>query len=145
MTTDCDQYVIIQASDCYFGFDLLDKVERACIFALIHSNATHDVNGWMVSKILPQWVGGYSDWLMYEKQVANVSSDNHNKFGQINDSITYSGGFNSDEDKGSSKADSSKSDTREECFMFNDHVKNHEKQHVASQSGKPKKTNLFQF
>jgi hypothetical protein len=77
---------------------------------------------------------------MYEKQVANVSSDNHNKFGQIPDSITYSEGFNSDEDKGSSKADSSKSDTSEECFTDNDHVKNHDKQHVASQSGKPKKS-----
>jgi hypothetical protein len=87
MTTDRFQYVIIQASDCYFSFVLLNEIECACIFALIQTKATDAINGWMVSKILPQWVGGYSDWLSYEKQFTNVSSANNNKCGQIPDSI----------------------------------------------------------
>ncbi len=69
MTTDHFQYVIIQAFDCYFSFDLLDEIERACIFALIQTKATDAINGWIVFKILPQWVGGYSDWLLYENNL----------------------------------------------------------------------------
>jgi hypothetical protein len=96
----------------------------------------------MVSTILPQWVGGFSDWLSYEKQFANVSLSDNNECGQIPDSIMgiYSGGFgsdevkgsskafssDSDEVKGSSKADSSDSDS-EECFTYNYHSKNEEK------------------
>jgi hypothetical protein len=74
MTTECVQYVIIQATDSYFGFDLSDEVEQACIFALIYTKATDFVNGWMVSKVMPQWVGSYSDWLAFEKQLGKVSS-----------------------------------------------------------------------
>ncbi len=140
MTTDRFQYVIIQAFDCYFSFDLLDEIERACIFALIQTKATDAINGWMVSKILLQWVGGYSDWLSYEIQFANVSISDNNKWGQIPDSIIYSGGFDSDEVNGSSKADSSDSDEvkgsskadisdsdSEECFTYNYHSMNEEK------------------
>ncbi len=43
MTTDHFQYVIIQASDCYFSFDLLDEIECACIFAL----SSRPVHGWL--------------------------------------------------------------------------------------------------
>jgi hypothetical protein len=57
MTTECVQYVIIQATISYFGFDLLDEVEQARIFALIYTKATDFINGWMVSKVMPQWVG----------------------------------------------------------------------------------------
>ncbi len=67
MTTECVQYVIIQATDNYFGFDLLDEEEQAYIFALIYTKATDFVNGWMVSKVMPQWVRSYSDWLAFEK------------------------------------------------------------------------------
>jgi hypothetical protein len=74
MTTECVQYVIIQATDSYFGFDLLDEVEQVCIFVLIYTKATDSVNGWMVSKVMPQQVGSYSDWLAFEKQVGKVSS-----------------------------------------------------------------------
>ncbi len=144
MTTDHFQYVIIQASDCYFSFDLLDEIDHACIFALIQTKATDAINGWMVSKILPQWVGGYSDCLSYEKQFANVSSSDNNECGQIPDSIIYSGGFgsdevkgsskafsiDSDEVKGSSKADSSDSDS-EECFTYNYHSKNKKKSYLV--------------
>ena len=73
MTSDQFNYVIIQASDCYFGFDLMDVVERGCIFALIHTKDTDGIIGWIVSKILPDWVGGYSDWLSYEKQVVDIT------------------------------------------------------------------------
>jgi len=84
-----------------------------------------------VSKILPDWVGGYSDWLSYEKQVANDCSDNLIKFGQIPDSIKDSGHYKSDEDKGSSMANSSNSDSGA-CFMDDDYVKNQKNVHVAS-------------
>ncbi len=78
---------------------------------------------------------GHSDWLSNEKQFANVSSANNNECRQIPDSITYSGGFDSDEVEGSHKADSSNSDS-EECFTYNDHTKNQEKEYFASRSGK---------
>ncbi len=75
MTTECVQYVIIQTTDSYFGFDLLDEVEQACIFALIYTKATDFVNGWMVLKVMHQWVRSYSDWFAFEKQVGKVSSN----------------------------------------------------------------------
>jgi hypothetical protein len=137
MTSDQFNYVIIQASDCYFGFDLMDEVERGCIFALIHTKDTEGIIGWMVSKILPDWVGGYSDWLSYEKQVANDFSDNLNKFGQISDSIKDSGN-KSDEDKGSSIANSSNNDS-DACFTDDDYVKNQKIVHVASRPFTKKK------
>jgi hypothetical protein len=54
MTTECVQYVIIQATDSYFGFDLLKEVDQACILALIYTKATDFVHGWMLSKVMPQ-------------------------------------------------------------------------------------------
>ena len=138
MTSDQFNYVIIQASDCYFGFDLMDVVERGCIFALIHTKDTEGIIGWMVSKILPDWVGGYSDWLSYEKQVANDCSDNLNKFGQIPVSMKSSGHYKSDEDKGSSMSNSSNSDS-DACFTDDDYVKNQKSVHVASRSFTKKK------
>jgi hypothetical protein len=138
MTSDQFNYVIIQASDCYFGFDLMDVVERGCIFALIHTKDTEGIIGWMVSKILPDWVGGYSDWLSYEKQVANDCSHNLNKFGQIPVSMKSSGHYKSDEDKGSSMSNSSNSDS-DACFTDDDYVKNQKNVHVASRSFTKKK------
>lgn len=138
MTSDQFNYVIIQASDCYFGFDLMDVVERGCIFALIHTKDTEGIIGWMVSKILPDWVGGYSDWLSYEKQVANDCSDNLNKFGQIPVSMKGSGHYKSDDDKGSSMANSSNSDS-DACFTDDDYVKNQKNVHVASRPFTKKK------
>ena len=101
MTTECVQYVIIQATDSYFGFDLLDEVEQACIFALIYTKATDFVNGWMVSKVMPQWVRSYSDWLAFEKQVGKVSSGDQNQLWKIPQSVSYSGDVYTDEDKSS--------------------------------------------
>ncbi len=75
MTTECVQYVIIQATDSYFGFDPLDEVEQACIFALVHTKGTDYIIGWMVLKVMPQWVGSYLDWLAFEKQVGKASSN----------------------------------------------------------------------
>jgi hypothetical protein len=82
--------------------------------------------------------------LSYEQQFANVSSSDNNECGQIPDSIIYSGGFDSDEVKGSSKADSSDSDEvkgsskadssdsdSEECFTYNWHSKNEEKSYLV--------------
>jgi hypothetical protein len=126
MTSDQFNYVIIPASDCYFGFDLMDVVECGCIFALIHIKATEAIIGWMVSKILPDWVGGYSDWLSYEKQVVNDCSDNLNQFGQIPDSIKDSGHNKSDGDNGSSMANSSNSDS-DAYFKDVDYAKNPKK------------------
>jgi hypothetical protein len=73
MKTNRFKYVIIQAGGNYhFGFDLLDEIERGCIFTLIHhSRDTNPIIGWVVSKNLPEWVGDYSEWLTYEKQHAN--------------------------------------------------------------------------
>lgn len=101
MTTECVQYVIIQATDSYFGFDLLDEVEQACIFALIYTKATDFINGWMVLKVMPQWVGSYSDWLAFEKQVGKVSSGDQNQLWKIPQSVSYSGDVYTDEDKSS--------------------------------------------
>ena len=69
MSSDFVEYVIIKASDRYFGFNLKDDIERAYIYALIHTNSSESINGWMVSKVLPDWVGVYSNWLTYEKKV----------------------------------------------------------------------------
>ena len=113
MTTECVQYVIIQATDSYFGFNLLDEVEQACIFALIYTKGTDFNNGWMVSKVMPQWVGSYSDWLAFEKQVGKVSS---NQLWKIPQSVSYFGDVNSDVEKSNTKTDDSKSDCSEECF-----------------------------
>ena len=101
MTTECVQYVIIQATDSYFGFDLLDEVEQACIFALIYTKATDFINGWMVLKVMPQWVGSYSDWLAFEKQVGKVSSGDQNQPWKILQSVSYSGDVYTYEDKSS--------------------------------------------
>jgi hypothetical protein len=68
------KYVIIQAGgNDHFGFDLLDEIERGCIFALIHSRDWAFIDGWLVSKNLPHWVRDYSEWLAYEKLHAKVS------------------------------------------------------------------------
>jgi hypothetical protein len=87
MTTECVQYVIIQITDGYFGFDLLDEVEQACIFALIYTKATDLIDGWMMLKVMPQWVGRYSDWLAFEKQVGKVSSGDQNQLWKIPQSV----------------------------------------------------------
>ena len=131
MTSDQFNYVIIQASDCYFGFDLMDVVEREYILALIHTKATEAIIGWMVSKILPDWVGSYSDWLSYEKQVVNDCSDNFTQFGQIPDSIKDCGHYKSDDDKESSMANSSNSDS-DAYFKDDDLAKNQKNVHVVS-------------
>jgi hypothetical protein len=113
MKTNCFKYVIIQAGgNDHFGFDLLDKIERGCIFALIHSRNTNSINGWVASKNLPEWVGDYSEWLTYEKQHAKDARSHHkecevNLSGEVSSipgSISYSGGYDSDEGKGSSEA-----------------------------------------
>jgi hypothetical protein len=56
----------------------LDEVEQVCIFALIYTKATDFINVWMESKVMPQRVGSYSDWLAFEKQVGKVSSGDQN-------------------------------------------------------------------
>jgi hypothetical protein len=102
--------------DSYFGFDLLDEVEQACIFALIYTKATDFFNGWMVLKVMPQWVGSYFDWLVFEKQVGKVSLGDQNQLWKIPQSVSYYGDVYTDEDKSSTKTDNSKSDSSEECF-----------------------------
>jgi hypothetical protein len=143
MSTDQFQYVIIQASDCYFGFNLLNEIECACIFALIHTKSNADTfDGWMVSKFLPKWVGSYSDWLCYEKQSVNAFSVNSNECGWIPGSISY-GNFNNDETNGSSNAESSNgASDSEECFTYNDHTKKKEKEFFALTAGKSNKSIL---
>ena len=69
MDTDEFNYLIIKSDDCYFGFNLLDEVERGCIFSIINSKSTHAVDGWLVSMSMPEWVGDHSDWMTYERQV----------------------------------------------------------------------------
>ena len=81
IVTDSIKYVIIQASDCYFSFDLQDDVERAYIYALIYTKSNEAINGWIVSSFIPEWVGGYSSWLTYEKDFVKR---------QFPDSVTYS-------------------------------------------------------
>jgi hypothetical protein len=93
--------VIIQATDSYFGFDLLNEVDQACIFALIYTKATDFVNGWMLSKVMPQWVLSYSDWLAFEKQVGKVYSGDQNQLWKIPQSVSYFGEVYTDEDKSS--------------------------------------------
>ncbi len=116
MKTNRFNYVIIQAGGSHhFGFDLLDEIERGCIFALIHSRDTDGFDGWLISKNLPEWVGDYSEWLTLEKQHAHDTRTHckqweENLSGEvisIPGSISHSrsnGGFDSDEGKGSSKA-----------------------------------------
>ena len=114
--SDSIKYVIIQASDCYFGFNLQDDVERACIYALIHTKSTKAINGWMVSTMLPEWVGGYSSWLTYEKDFV--------KF-QIPDSVMYS----APKDSNINKADNDQSDSDvSDCFVV--------RKRLAKSSGK---------
>jgi len=101
--TDSVKYVIIQATDCYFGFDLQDDIERACIYALIHTNSSEAINGWMVSSIFPEWVGGYSNWLTYEKDFVKR---------QIPVSVTYSAAGGVDVNKaGNDQCDSDDSNS----------------------------------
>jgi hypothetical protein len=85
------------------------------MFALIHSRNTDGINGWLVSKNLPEWLDDYSEWLTFEKQHAN-DTRTHQKQSEINlsgelisipGSISDSrsnGGFDSDEGKASSEA-----------------------------------------
>ena len=69
MATDDFNYLIIKSDDCYFGFNLLDEVERGCIFSIIDSKSTDAIDGWMVSMSFPEWVGDHSDWMTYEGQL----------------------------------------------------------------------------
>ncbi len=101
MTTECVQYIFIQATESYFGFDLLDEVEQVCICALIYTKASNFINGWMVSKVMPQRVGSYSNWLVFEKQIGKVSSGDQNQLWKIPQSVSYSGDVYTDEDKSS--------------------------------------------
>jgi hypothetical protein len=112
MRTNCFKYVIMQAGgNNHFGFDLLDEIERGCIFALIHSRDSESIDGWLVSKKLPEWVEDYSEWLTYEKQHANGTGshkkdcevDQHGKVSSIPGYIIISGGCDSYEGKGSSE------------------------------------------
>jgi hypothetical protein len=110
MRMDRFKCVIIQAGvNDHFGFNLLDEIERGCIFALIHSRDSASNNGRLVSKNLSEWVGDYSQWLTYEKLHANCSRSHHKDYEvdqcgkefSIPGSISYSGDFDSDEGKGS--------------------------------------------
>ncbi len=70
MKSDHFKYVVVLTSeDLYFGFSLSEKAERRFIFEVIRSgeDTVDHIVGWLVSKILPQWVGNYSDWLMLNK------------------------------------------------------------------------------
>jgi hypothetical protein len=114
--SDSIKYVIIQASDCYFSFNLQDDVERACIYALIHTKSNKAINGWMVSTIVPEWVGGYSSWLTYEKDFVKL---------QIPDSVIYS----APKDSNVNKSDNDQSDSDESnCFIV--------RKRLAKSSGK---------
>jgi hypothetical protein len=175
MRTDHFKYVIMQADgNYYFGFDLLDEIERGCIFALIQSRDSESIDGWLVSKKLPEWVGDYSEWLTHEKQQANGTGshkkdcevDQHGKVSSIPGSISYSGGYDSYEGKGSSegcsaaygglsnkasidrsrKFNSSKVpvarkqnllvESSEDSFSHDEWTKNEENEYLASRSGK---------
>ncbi len=104
MSTEDFQYVIIQANDSYFGFHLFDEVERASIFSIIHTKQYDDIiYGWMVSKVMPPWVGTNSDWLAFEEQVCHV---------KIPKSVSY---YN-DSEKSSRKSDNSRSSSSENTF-----------------------------
>ncbi len=57
MKSDHFKYVVVLTSeDLYFGFYLLEKVERRCIFEIIYSGGdTGDhIVGWLVPKNLPR-------------------------------------------------------------------------------------------
>jgi hypothetical protein len=103
MATEDFQYVIIHANDSYFGFDLYDDVEQASIFSNIHTKVNDFINGWMVSKVMPPWVGTYYDWIAFEKKVSKI---------KIPESVSYY----DDNDKSSRKSDNSSSDNCEQTF-----------------------------
>jgi hypothetical protein len=183
MRTNHFKYVIVQAGRNYhFGFDLLDKVEHGCIFALIHSRDSESIDGWLVSKKLPEGVGDYSKCLTYEKQHTkgtgshkkDCAINQHGKVSIFPGSISYSGGYDSYEGKGSSegcsaaygglshkasidcsrKFNSSKVpvtrkqnllvDSSEESFSYDEWTKNEENEFLASGSGKQQKL-TYQF
>jgi hypothetical protein len=179
MRTDRFKYVTIQAGgNDHFEFDLLDEIERGCIFALIHTRDSASIDGWLVSKNLPEWVGDYSQWLTYKKLHTNSSRSHHKDYEldqwgkefSIPGSISYSGGFDSDEGKGSSEGCSAayqglshktsidrswkfisikvpvahkqnlSDDSSDANFLYDELTKHAEKEYLASRSGNRQKT-----
>ena len=104
MTKERLNYLIVKSDQCYFGFNLLDEVERGCIFSIINSKCTDAVDGWMVSESMPEWVGDHSDWMIHERNLL---------FNTLNESPPVSGLEDSDEDDDTSSVSSRKSDDNE--------------------------------
>ncbi len=136
------------------------------------------IDGWQVSKNLPEWVGDYSQWLTYEKLHANHSRSHHKDYEvdqcgkefSILGSISYSGGFDSDEGKGSSEGCSTayqglshkisidrswkfisakvpvahkqnlSDDSSEASFSYDECTKHAKKEYLALRSGNQQKT-----
>ncbi len=101
MNRDHFNYLIIKSDQCYFGFNLLDDVERGCIFSIIDSKSTDYVDGWMVSGSMPEWVGDHTDWMTHERKLL---------FKTLNESPPVSGLEDSDADDDKSSVSSRKSD-----------------------------------
>jgi hypothetical protein len=61
-STEDMRCIIVEADERYFGFDLDDEVEQGSIYSIIQSKHDYDfISGWMVSKVMPLWVGTYDD------------------------------------------------------------------------------------
>ena len=121
-STEDMRYIIVEADERYFGFDLDDEVEQGSIYSIIQSKHDYDfISGWMVSKVMPLWVGTYDDWLAFEEQVIQV---------KIPQFLSY---YN-DSDKSSRKSDSSRSDTSENTFSDTDNVVSRPRKRLEKQS-----------
>jgi hypothetical protein len=74
-STEDMRYIIVEADERYFGFDLDDEVEQGSIYSIIQSKHDYDfISGWMISKVMPLWVGTYDDWLAFEEQVIQIKN-----------------------------------------------------------------------
>ncbi len=116
--TDGIQYVIAKSDHRYLGFDLNDEIEQGSIYSIIQCNDDQEIlSGWMVSKVMSQWVESYSQWSNYEEEVIPQSVAVYKGENNNDNSIANT------EDCSSSKSDTNRSETSEDSLSYSSNPK----------------------
>jgi len=70
-------YLLVETFNIkYFGFNLSDDTEYETARQIIQDQNNFIVNGWKVSRILPEWINGYDKWNAFMDEKSNTLEDN---------------------------------------------------------------------
>ena len=70
-------YLVVETFNIeYFGFCFSDNTEYQVARQIIQDRNNFIVNGWKVSRILPEWINGYDKWNAFMDEKSNSLQDN---------------------------------------------------------------------